>query len=45
MIDGVVMKGKRVIVPDELQEQAIRQLHMNHMESKKTGLLAIDSVY
>ena len=45
MIGRVSMKGKRVIIPDELKQQAIEQFHMIHMGIKKTRLLAKESVY
>ena len=40
MIAAVAMKGKGTIIPEELQQQAIEQLHMNHTGIKKTRLLA-----
>ena len=31
VIDGVLMKGRCIITPEELQRQALEQLHSNHM--------------
>ena len=45
MIDGVVMKGRQIIVPQELKQQVLDQLHINHMGIEKTKLLACKSVY
>ena len=45
MIDGVAMKSKRVIIPEGLQQQTIEQLHMTHMDTEKTRLLATASVH
>ena len=35
VIDGVVMKGRHIIVPVELKQQVLNQLHLNHMDIKK----------
>ena len=45
MIEGVVMKGKRVITLVELQPQVLGQLHNNHIGISKARLLARESVY
>ena len=42
VIDGVVIKGKHIVT---LQQQAVKQLHINHMGIKTTKLLACKSVY
>ena len=34
VIDGVVTKGRCVIVPESLKQQALDQLHVNHMGIK-----------
>ena len=38
VIDGVVMKGRHIIIPTELKQQVLDQLNLNHMgiEKKKT---------
>ena len=45
VIDGIVMKGRCIIVPEELQKQALEQLHSNHMGIDKTRLQAFKSIY
>ena len=40
MIDGIMMKGKRIIIPSQLQ----KQLHNNHMDAEKRRLLVCKSV-
>ena len=42
--DGIVMKGKRIIVPGSLQNKALSQLHLTHM-GIKTHLLMHESVF
>ena len=39
VIDGVVMKGRCTVNPENLKQQALDQLHVNHMGIKKTKLL------
>ena len=43
--DWVVIKGKCIVIPKALQQQALKQLHINHMCIKKTKLLMHKSVY
>ena len=45
VIDGVVMKGKCIIIPAVLKQQVLDQLHTNHMGIKKTKLVTCKSVY
>ena len=40
VIDGVIMKGRCIIMPQDLQQQVLDQLHLNHMAIEKTKLLA-----
>ena len=35
VIDGTVMKGRCIIIPENLKQQALEQLHVNHMGIKK----------
>ena len=35
VIDGVNMKGRCIIIPKALKEQALDQLHVNHMGIEK----------
>ena len=45
VIDGVVMKGRCIIIPTSLKQQVLDQLHTNQMGIEKTKLLACESVY
>ena len=45
VIDGIAMKGKIIIIPSNLQNQILEQLHSNHMVIEKTRLLQRKSVY
>ena len=42
IIDGTAMKGRKVIVPETLQDIVLKQLHLDHIE--KTRLLACESI-
>ena len=45
VIDGVILKGRHIIIPDSLKQQVLMQLHTNHMGIEKTKLLAHESVF
>ena len=45
VIDGIILKGKHIIIPNSLKEQVLNQLHTNHMGIEKTKLLACECVY
>ena len=45
VIDGIVMEGRCIIIPKGLKQQALDQLHVNHMEIEKTKLLVCESIY
>ena len=45
VIDGVLLKGRYIIIPDSLKQQVITQLHINHMGIEKTKLLAHESIF
>ena len=45
VIDSVVMKGRHIMVPQDLKQQVLDQLHLNHMGIEKTKLLTCESVY
>ena len=45
VIDGVILKGRHIIIPDSLKQQVLTQLHTNHMDIEKTKLLACESVF
>ena len=36
---GMVMKGRHIIIPQELKQQVLDQLHINHMDIKKQNYL------
>ena len=35
VIDWVVIKGNYIVIPKALQQQALKQLHMNHISIEK----------
>ena len=35
VINGVVIKGRLIVIPEVLQQQVLKQLHINHMAIKK----------
>ena len=45
VIDGIIMKGRHVIITEVLKAQALNQLHINHIGIEKTKFLACESVY
>ena len=45
VIDGVIMKGRRIVIPEAFPEQALQQLHINHMGIDKSKLLTRKSIY
>ena len=45
VIDGVLLKGRCIIIPNSLKQQVLTQLHLNHMGIEKTKLLAHESVF
>ena len=46
VIDGVIMKGRCIIIPKVLQQQALDQLHVNHKGiGEKKKFLACKPVY
>ena len=45
MIDVIVMKSKRVIIPFQLQKQILQQLHNNHVGIEKMRLPVCKSIY
>ena len=45
VIDGVILKGKHIVIPHSLRQQVLAQLHTNHMGIEKTKLLARDSLF
>ena len=45
VIDGIMLKGRHIVILTRLREQVLDQLHTNHMGIEKTKLLAHESVY
>ena len=45
MVDGIAMKGKRVIILSLLCRQILEQLYSNHMDIEKMRLFARELVY
>ena len=45
VIDGIILKGRYIIIPKSLRVQVLKQLHMNHMGIEKMKLLACECVY
>ena len=43
--DGVILKGRCIVIPNTLQKQTLEQLHINHMGMYKTKLFAFKSIY
>lgn len=43
--DGIILKGDRVVIPQSLQQETMRQLHAAHQGVEKTRLRARASVY
>ena len=45
VIDGIILKGRCIIMPNSLRQQVHNQLHTNHLGVEKTKLLACECVY
>ena len=45
VVDSIVMKGRRTVVPVPLQQEALEQLHINDRGIEKMRLVARESVY
>ena len=45
VIDGIILKGRHIVIQNSLRQQVLNQLHTNHMGIEKTKLLACESVY
>ena len=42
VIDGVVMKGRHILIPTSLKQQGLDQLHTNHMGIEKLNSLHVN---
>ena len=40
VIDSVVMKGRCIIIPEALKQQALDQLHVNHMGIENNKIIS-----
>ena len=45
VINGIMLKGRCIIIPNSLRQQVLDQLHINHMGIEKTKLLVCKCVY
>ena len=45
VIDGVILKGRHIVILETLQRQALEQLHVIHMGVDKAKLLVWKSIY
>ena len=45
ILDGVLFKGRQVLIPEQLRNDILDQLHEAHMEIEKTKRLARECVY
>ena len=45
VINGMVLKGRHIIIPTSLKQQVLNQLHFNHMGIEKMKLLAHKCIY
>ena len=44
VIDGVIMEGRCIVIPEVLKPQVLDQLHINHMGIEETTLLVHKSI-
>ena len=45
MANGVLFKGRQVLIPETLRQDILKQLHTGHLGIEKTRRLARESVY
>ena len=45
VINGMVLKGRHIIIPNSLKQQVLNQLQINHMGIEKTKLLAHECIF
>ena len=45
ILDGLILKGTRIVIPDQCREELLNQLHEGHFGVDRTKLRARDSVY
>ena len=42
VIDGLILKGRCIVIPDSLKQQVLTQLHTNHMGIEKQNCLPMN---
>ena len=45
VLDGLVLKGSRIVIPESCRDEILDQLHEGHFGSDRTKLHTRDSVY
>ena len=45
VVDGIILKGRQIVIPKELQKQALDQIDSKHTGIKRTRLLGCKSNY
>ena len=45
VIDGIIFKGRHIVIPNSLKQQVLDWFHTNHMGIEKPKVLAHESVY
>jgi hypothetical protein len=45
VVDGLILKGEKIVIPRELQPEILRKLHTGHMGREKTKRRARNLVY
>ena len=45
IINGVIFKNDRVVIPKKLRSEMLKQLHISHMRIEKTKLRARESMF
>ena len=38
VIDGIILKGRHIVIPQSLRQQILEQLHINHMGIEKNKI-------
>ena len=45
LINGIVFKGKRIVVPESVRKNILQQLHQSHMGAERTKLKARSTIF
>ena len=45
VIDGLILKGGHIVIPESLQRQALEHLSVNYVGIDKTNLFTCESIY